>query len=48
MMTYGYTVQKGEDPYIKVVDEATNQFSQASLPGAFLVDTLPIRTFHGE
>lgn len=42
-MTYGYPIHEGHDPYIDVVDKATNQFAQASLPGAFLVDTLPIR-----
>lgn len=42
MMTYGYPIKDGNDPYIDVVNKATKQFAQASLPGAFLVDTLPI------
>ena len=42
MMTYGYRIRETDDPFVKVVDEATEQFAAASTPGAFLVDTLPM------
>lgn len=44
MMTYGYPIKDSNDPFIDIVDKATEQFAQASSPGAFLVDTLPIST----
>jgi hypothetical protein len=33
-----------DDPLVAFTDKATEQFSVACLPGAFLVDVLPIRT----
>ena len=43
MMTYGYNIVDHNDPFIDIVDKATEQFAIASTPGAFLVDTLPFR-----
>ena len=42
-ITYGYTVQKADDEFIKVVDTAMDRFNFATAPGAFLADVLPIR-----
>ena len=42
MLTYGYEVQEGDDPLVNLVDRATEQFSDATVPGAFLVDVFPL------
>ena len=44
MITFGYQIQEDNDPLVKIAEEAVDTFSRASLPAAFLVDTLPIRT----
>ena len=44
MITFGYQVQKGNDPLVKIAEDAVDTFSRATLPAAFLVDTFPIRT----
>lgn len=41
MLTHGYEVAEGDDPIVHVVDLATEQFSDATAPGAFLVDVFP-------
>jgi hypothetical protein len=41
MMSHGYQVQENSDPIVDVVDTATEQFSLATAPGAFLVDVIP-------
>jgi hypothetical protein len=43
-ITHGYDVRERDDPLVALADRATEQFSMACLPGAFLVDVLPIRT----
>jgi hypothetical protein len=43
-LSHGYQVKETADPIVAIVDRATNQFSAASQPGAWLVDVLPIRT----
>ncbi|KAI1333660.1 cytochrome P450 oxidoreductase OrdA-like protein [Xylariaceae sp. FL0016] len=41
-MAYGYTVEaNGPDPLIDLADEALAQFSAATVPGTWLVDTIP-------
>ena len=40
-MAYGYDIQGEDDPYIGLVGEAMDQFSEAFRPGAYLVDALP-------
>ncbi|KAH8102293.1 cytochrome P450 [Cristinia sonorae] len=44
MISYGHKVslEEGSDPYIDQVNEAMEQFTIASTPGAFLVDILPV------
>jgi hypothetical protein len=39
---YGITVQDFDDPYISIAEEAVSGFIEAGIPGAFLVDFLPI------
>ncbi|OCH95986.1 cytochrome P450 [Obba rivulosa] len=42
MMSHGYKVQEEEDIIVNTVDEAVDQFSKFTAPGAFLVDVFPI------
>jgi hypothetical protein len=41
MITYGYSVKEGDDPYVEVVDAAMDGLSETVLPGAFIVDVIP-------
>lgn len=43
-MVYGYKVKDETDELVALVDLATDQFSQMSAPGAYLVDVFPART----
>lgn len=40
-IVYGHDIKPGKDPLVEVVDEAMEQFSILSRPGAYLVDSLP-------
>lgn len=40
-MSHGYQVKESHDPIVECVDQATEQFSLATAPGAFLVDVMP-------
>ncbi|KAJ5523652.1 hypothetical protein N7494_010302 [Penicillium frequentans] len=41
-VTYGYSIEPhGEDPLVCLADHALEQFSEAAMPGAWLVDMLP-------
>ncbi|KAF7345632.1 Cytochrome P450 [Mycena venus] len=40
-VTYGIDVRSSDDPYIRIAEEAMHGLSVASVPGAFLVDTVP-------
>ncbi|KAI5920501.1 cytochrome P450 [Camillea tinctor] len=41
-IAYGYKVDEhSQDPFVELADAALDQFSQASVPGAWLVDTIP-------
>lgn len=42
MITYGYSVTEGEDPYVDMVEKAMANFSVATAPGGFRVDFFPI------
>ena len=42
-IVYGIKVLSNEDPYVVIAEEAIAGVAVAGLPGAFLVDTLPIR-----
>lgn len=44
-MGYGYQVQDGKDPLVDLVDRAAQGFVAASIPGSFLVDTIPARMY---
>ncbi|KAH9850081.1 cytochrome P450 [Lenzites betulinus] len=41
MMSHGYEVQSHNDPFVKTVDEAMEQFSVATSPSMFLVNIFP-------
>jgi cytochrome P450 len=41
MISHGYKVHEHDDPIVDLVDRATEQFSLATEPGAFLVDVIP-------
>ncbi|KAH9947304.1 cytochrome P450 [Amylocystis lapponica] len=41
-MSHGYQVKEGADPFVDTADKATNEFSLATAPGAFLVDIIPL------
>ncbi|KAF9227074.1 cytochrome P450 [Gyrodon lividus] len=40
-VTYGYTVQAGQDPFVELADRAMENISLVLTPGAFLVDLIP-------
>ena len=42
-ITYGYNVQDTNDPLVNIAEAAVGGFSQASVPGAWLVDIFPAR-----
>lgn len=45
-ISHGYEVREENDPFVDLADQALQQFSASTAPGAFLVDLLPIRMFH--
>jgi hypothetical protein len=42
-LAYGYNVKDNEDPMIKMVNEAMDQFSEMTTMGAYMVDIIPSR-----
>ncbi|KAF8840876.1 cytochrome P450 [Paxillus ammoniavirescens] len=40
-VTYGYTAQADEDPFVELADRAMANISLVATPGAFLVDLIP-------
>ncbi|KAH7890618.1 cytochrome P450 [Phlebopus sp. FC_14] len=44
-IAYGYTVELENDPLVKLVDDAMDQFSETTAPNAFMVDIVPILRF---
>lgn len=45
LLAYGYQVKNdGPDPIMEHAFESVDNFGEAALPGAFLVDVFPIRT----
>ena len=42
-IVYDITVDREDDPYVATAEEAVRKASDATVPGAFLVDVLPIR-----
>lgn len=41
-ISYGYQVKENNDPFIDLADRAMDGISQATTPGAFMVDILPL------
>ena len=41
-MTYGIKIRPYNDPYIKMVEEAMVAIAELLIPGAFLVDIIPV------
>ncbi|KZS88921.1 cytochrome P450 [Sistotremastrum niveocremeum HHB9708] len=41
LMSHGYTLAAHDDPFVKLADIATEQFSASTEPGAWLVDLMP-------
>jgi hypothetical protein len=41
-MTYSINIRPYNDPYIKIVEEAAGSIAELLIPGAFLVDIVPI------
>ena len=41
-VAYGISVKESNDPYILNVEEALKGIAEAGIPGAFLVDFIPI------
>lgn len=42
-LTYGINVQSFDDPFVENVEKTMEALTEAGVPGAFLVDALPIR-----
>lgn len=40
---YGYEIKPMDDPLVKFLESNTLSFIKASRPGAYLVDSIPIR-----
>jgi len=43
-MTYGMDIKSHEDRFLQAAERAMAHFESAIVPGAFLVDTIPIRS----
>ncbi|KAG6856468.1 hypothetical protein H0H87_004047 [Tephrocybe sp. NHM501043] len=41
-ISHGYDVKETNDPFVELADKATEQFALCTVPGAFMVDILPI------
>ena len=41
-MTYSINIRPYDDPYIKIAEEAVTAAAELVIPGAFLVDIIPI------
>lgn len=42
-ISYGYTPLEENDPFLKMVDDATEQAAEVVRPGGYMVDVFPIR-----
>ncbi|KIK38430.1 hypothetical protein CY34DRAFT_809316, partial [Suillus luteus UH-Slu-Lm8-n1] len=40
-ISHGYEVKENDDPFIDLADSAMDHFSRSTVPGAFIVDTMP-------
>ena len=43
VITYGYPVKEHNDPIVDAVEAAAKDFGELMKPGAFMVDTFPLR-----
>ena len=43
-MTYGMDIKSHEDKFLQAAEKAMKYLESAIVPGAFLVDTFPIRS----
>ena len=41
-IVYGIAVHEADDPYISLAEDVFKGFTEAGIPGAFLVDMIPI------
>jgi hypothetical protein len=41
-IAYGIRIQQENDPYIKTAEDAVHSIAAAAVPGAFLVDSIPL------
>lgn len=44
-ITYGLDIESHDDKYLQAAEGAMEYAGRAMIPGAFLVDTFPIREF---
>ena len=44
-ITYGFDIKSHEDKFLQTADRALEFSERVMVPGAFLVDTFPIRPF---
>lgn len=42
---YGYEIESHNDKYVNIAETAVQMLSEASVPGARLVNLIPIRKF---
>lgn len=40
-ISHGYEVKENNDPFVKLAEQATEQFSLSTAPGGFMVDLIP-------
>lgn len=45
-MTYGLNITSNEDQFLRAAVEAIGATARAMVPGAFLVDVIPMRASH--
>ena len=45
-MTYGMNIANSQDRFLRAAAEASEILAKAFIPGAFLVDTIPMCAFH--
>ena len=43
-LTYGFDIKSHEDPFLAAAERALATMEEATVPGAFLIDTFPICT----
>lgn len=47
IIAYGYRIkEEGQDTLMHIAELSADNFAQATLPGAFLVDAIPACTLH--